>query len=161
MRHCESGVRWMVAGGLVWAACALSGCAGPAAQPGHAPADFSVSVEVRRDAAGLEPVWLVVMPGGEMFGARGERTVKSPPPPLIRTLSRREVDEVWTLTAATGVWAGEPVPGVSDVPPRAGDAGGVLVSASGARVRRTVRFQPVTPEAIALTNRLRGLAWAD
>lgn len=120
-----------------------------------------MSVEVRRDAAGLEPVWLVVMPGGEMFGARGERTVKSPPPPLIRTLSRREVDEVWTLTAATGVWAGEPVPGVSDVPPRAGDAGGVLVSASGARVRRTVRFQPVTPEAIALTNRLRGLAWAD
>lgn len=139
----------------------LAGCAGPAAQAGRAPADFSVSVEVRPDAAGLKPVWLVVMPGGEMFGARGERTAKSPPPPLIRTLSRREVEEVWMLTEATGVWAGEPVPGVSDAPPRTADAGGVLVAASGSRVRRTVRFQPATPEAIALTKRLRALAWAE
>jgi|GEM_PF-6139127 len=151
----------MTAGGLAWAACTLAGCAGPAAQPGHAPADFSVSVEVRRDASGLDPVWLVVMPGGEMYGARGERTSKSPSPPLIRTISRREVDEVWTLTDATGVWAGEPVPGVSDAPPRAGDAGGVVVYAAGSRLRRTARFQPVTPEVEALTRRLRALAWAD
>ncbi|MCE7974557.1 MAG: hypothetical protein DYG92_09610 [Leptolyngbya sp. PLA1] len=146
---------------LALAAGTLAGCAGPAAQPGHAPADFSVSVEVRQDATGLDPVWLIVMPGGEMFGARGDRTAKSPSPPLIRTLSRREVDEVWTLTDATGVWASAPVPGVSDAPSREGDTGGVIVSASGARVRRTVRFQPVTPEALALTRRLRALAWAD
>lgn len=151
----------MVGSALAWAAGMLAGCAGPAVQTGHAPPDFSVSVEVRRDAGDLEPVWLIVMPGGEMFGARGERTAKSPSPPLIRTLSGREVDQVWALTDAAGVWEGEPVPGVSDAPPRAGDAGGVIVSAAGSRVRRTVRFQPVTPEADALTRRLRALAWAD
>jgi hypothetical protein len=159
MRNVAAGNRWVA--GTVWAAGTLAGCAGPAAQPGHAPPDFSVSVEVRRDASGLDPLWLIVMPGGEMFGAKGDRTDKSPSPPLIRTLSRREVDEVWTLTDATGVWEGPPAPGVSDAPPDAGDPGGVLVSASGSRVRRTVRYQPVTPEAIALTRRLHALAWAD
>ncbi len=113
------------------------------------PRDAAISIS----RSGDDAAWFIVESDGSLRASLGERIGVTPSPPLVRTLTAMEWDELWreSLAAQAEVQEG----------PAAGGTGPVRAEfRSGGRVVWGEGVQP-GPGVEALWARLRTLSWAD
>lgn len=118
-------------------------CAGNSRQAlnaGRVPEDLAISVSIPPSTPGLPAGWLILEPDGALRAATGTRTPASAAPQVVRTLTRGEIIELWTLATALSL------PGE-----REGDA--VVVVARGRM------YSGDMTGAEALAGRMSEMAW--
>jgi hypothetical protein len=157
----------------------LLGCAGTPDAPvdplGAAPADFTVDVLIRcgpdaaeRPEVHRRPGRLVLFPDGSLHFASGADVDVEDLPPKVRTVSRRDLAEVWSFVQQSGLGDGsaavEPLNFDLVRPPESGLV--YLIGFRGDRerwayLRASNEMQPPDPAAVLLIRRLAELAWAS
>lgn len=97
---------------LIFCAFTFAGCASPSGwkrdPSAPIPADFSVSVTIYPHAQpspkpALAPAWFVMQPDRELRVALGVARPRSPLPPVVRTLSREQAEDLWVLVRDGGL----------------------------------------------------------
>jgi hypothetical protein len=142
---------------------------------GAAPADFTVDVQIRRgpEAAEQTDVHLragriVLFPDGSLHFCSGDDVDVADLPPKVRTVSRRDLTEVWSFVQQAGLGdqtsASEPINFDLLEPP--GNGFMYLIAIQGHRerwvfVRRVDGTQAPDPAGERLIRWLAELAWAS
>lgn len=162
----------LVAAGLVCG----SGCgasretrAGDFRAESVAPADFSLSLAIvgtgpKAAATNLQSAWYVLDPDGSLRVAVGDRGPASRVPPIVRQLTRDQVDAVWRhidglgLSTPGAFGAGGAMPRTQTEP-----AAELSIAAEGRRSTRTCDLSDAESAcagaAAAVAAHLRDLAW--
>lgn len=147
------------------AALGLGACAAAPKGENPMPPDFSLSLTLSGSGTDdLEPAWFVLGPDWVLRAAIGDRSVTTPLPGAVRTVSRRQATRVWELASATNVLNEENPAGKAvsdDWVPKAGSGPVAVIYLSGDGLRRTRMLENPAPDsaAVALAHELRALAW--
>lgn len=129
---------------VVWAALSVAGCASGAGGRTSCPDDFAMSLYVPSS----EPAWYVLDADGTLRAATGLRSESSALPPPVRSLTPRQVQNLWRTArnVKSKVVATEP-------------SAELWIAGHG---RRRMLHLPADDATIAgLTRSLRDLAWAS
>lgn len=169
MAHAIRAFGWAI---ILCGTATLTGCVGTRASgplPNARPADFALGLTVLGPEAGIRrpgqrPARYIVSPDATLRAAVGGGAAESVHPPIARTLTEADRDQLWSLVRQAGVATAEPPLSLNTAQGYTAPAGQrvYLIELRAADGRWTMAMpegETGTEQAAALADTLAGWSW--